>query len=133
MKNKLFSSIPAIILGILIAIAPYTFAPVCKSEQGMHMACYYTARVSLGLGIVIAVLGIIALLVSEQARLGLNIAIIVNAILEILVPTVLVGVCKMPMMHCVSITRPTLIVLSVLVVLFAAAGVYLDSKATARA
>lgn len=128
MKNKLFASIPSIILGILIAIAPLTFAKVCQTEGGMHMACYYTGRAALGIGIVIAVLGIVALFVKENVRIGLSIAVIVNSLLMIAVPTFLIGVCKNPMMHCASVTRPTLIVLSVLALVFAAISVYLDSK-----
>lgn len=128
MKNKLFASIPSIILGILIAIAPLTFAKVCQTEGGMHMACYYTGRAALGIGIVIAVLGIVALFVKENVRIGLSIAVIVNSLLMIAVPTFLIGVCKSPMMHCASVTRPTLIVLSVLSLVFAAISVYLDSK-----
>lgn len=132
MKNKLFASIPAIVFGVLIAIAPLTFAKVCASEGGMHMACYYTGRAALGIGVVIAVLGIISLFVSEQVRAGLNIAIIVNALLMLAVPTFLIGVCKSPMMHCASVTRPTLIVLSVLAAVFSAVSVYFDTN-TARA
>ncbi|MFP1676624.1 DUF4418 family protein [Gardnerella sp. Marseille-Q9691] len=128
MKNKLFASIPSIILGILIAIAPLTFAKVCQTEGGMHMACYYTGRAALGIGLVIAVLGIVALFVKENVRIGLSIAVIVNSLLMIAVPTFLIGVCKSPMMHCASVTRPTLIVLSVLSLVFAAISVYLDSK-----
>lgn len=128
MKNKLFASIPSIILGILIAIAPLTFAKVCQTEGGMHMACYYTGRAALGIGIVIAVLGIVAFFVKENVRIGLSIAVIVNSLLMIAVPTFLIGVCKSPMMHCASVTRPTLIVLSVLALVFAAISVYLDSK-----
>ena len=128
MKNKLFASIPSIILGILIAIAPLTFAKVCQTEGGMHMACYYTGRAALGIGLVIAVLGIVALFVKENVRIGLSIAVIVNSLLMIAVPTFLIGVCKSPMMHCASVTRPTLIVISVLALVFAAISVYLDSK-----
>ncbi len=128
MKNKLFASIPSIILGILISIAPLTFAKVCQTEGGMHMACYYTGRAALGIGVVIAVLGIVALFVKENVRIGLSIAVIVNSLLMIAVPTFLIGVCKSTMMHCASVTRPTLIVLSVLALVFAAISVYLDSK-----
>ena len=92
------------------------------------MACYYTGRAALGIGIVIAVLGIVALFVKENVRIGLSIAVIVNSLLMIAVPTFLIGVCKSPMMHCASVTRPTLIVLSVLALVFAAISVYLDSK-----
>lgn len=135
MKNKLFASIPAIIFGLLIAIAPLTFAKPC-STGGMHkmhmmmqpMACYYTSRVAIGIGVVIAILGIIALFVKEHVRAGLNIAVIVNSLFMIATTTFLIGVCKSPMMHCASVMRPTLIVLSVLALVFASVSVYLDTK-----
>ena len=142
MKNKLFASIPAIIFGILIAIAPLTFAKPCAvggiGKGGMHkmpmmmqpMACYYTGRAAIGIGVVIAVLGIIAFFVKEQIRAGLNIAVIVNALLMLSVTTFLIGVCASPMMHCASVMRPTLIVLSVLALVFAAVSVYFDTKSS---
>lgn len=92
------------------------------------MACYYTGRAAVGIGLVIAVLGIIALFVKENVRIGLNIAVVVNALLMLAVTTFLIGVCKSPMMHCASVMRPTLIVLSVLALVFAAVSVYLDNK-----
>ena len=141
MKNKLFASLHAIIFGILIAIAPLTFAKPCSTGgmskmskmPKMHMmmqpmACYYTGRAAVGIGLVIAVLGIIALFVKENVRIGLNIAVVVNALLMLAVTTFLIGVCKSPMMHCASVMRPTLIVLSVLALVFAAVSVYLDNK-----
>lgn len=141
MKNKLFASLHAIVFGILIAIAPLTFAKPC-STGGMHkmskmakmpmmmqpMACYYTSRVAIGIGVVIAILGIIALFVKERVRAGLNIAVIANSLLMIATTTFLIGVCKSPMMHCASVMRPTLIVLSVLALVFASVSVYLDTK-----
>ena len=91
------------------------------------MACYYTSRVAIGIGVVIAILGIIALFVKEHVRAGLNIAVIINSLFMI-ATTFLIGVCKSPMMHCTSVMRPTLIVLSVLALVFASVSVYLDTK-----
>ena len=42
----------------------------------------------------------------------------------------LIVVCKSPMMHCASVMRPTLIVLSVLALVFAAVSVYFDTKSS---
>lgn len=141
MKNKLFASLHAIVFGILIAIAPLTFAKPCSTGgmskmskmPKMHMmmqpmACYYTSRVAIGIGVVIAILGIIALFVKEHVRAGLNIAVIANSLFMISTTTFLIGVCKSPMMHCTSVMRPTLIVLSVLALVFASVSVYLDTK-----
>ena len=83
-------------------------------------------------GVVIALLGIIALFCSPKIRTGLNIAVALNALLSLAVPTVLIGVCKGAMMHCHMVTRPTLIVIGILALLFAVVAIYLDSRPVKR-
>ena len=127
MNKKLYAGISQIVLGILIAIAPQTFAHVCAVKE-TPMACHYTAQAALGIGIVIVALGIVGLFVSDQTRAGLDLA---NAVLA--VPTVLIGVCKGAMMRCHMVTLPTLIVLGVLLAVLAAIAAYLDLKPAKRA
>ena len=69
---------------------------------------------------------------SPKIRTGLNIAVALNALLSLAVPTVLIGVCKGAMMHCHMVTRPTLIVIGILALLFAVVAIYLDSKPVKR-
>lgn len=99
MPRKLFAAISQIVLGALIAIAPQTFAHVCAVKD-MPMACRYTARVALGLGVVIALLAIIGFFAPSRVRVGLDLANAVLGVLVVLVPTMLVGVCRGSMMHC---------------------------------
>ena len=127
MNKKLFAAIAQFVLGVLIAVAPRTFAHVCEVTD-MPMACHYTAQAALGIGIVIALLAIIGLFVAEATRAGLDIANAVLGVLVILVPTVLIGVCKGTMMHCHMVTLPTLIVLGVLTTVFSVIAAYLDLK-----
>ena len=129
MKNRIIGGILPIIIGALIAVGPQTFAHVCKVQEGkMPMACHYTAQAALGIGIVIAALGLIALFVNGPIRAGINIAVALLGALTIAVPTVLIGVCKGTMMHCHMITLPTLIVLGVLAIVFAVIDVALDAR-----
>ena len=44
-------------------------------------------------------------------------------------PTFLIGICKGAMMHCRMVMLPTLIVLGVLTLVFAAVDIWLDSRA----
>lgn len=127
MNKKLFAAIAQFVLGVLIAVAPRAFAHVCEVTD-MPMACHYTAQAALGIGIVIALLAIIGLFVVEATRAGLDIANAVLGVLVILVPTVLIGVCKGAMMHCHMVTLPTLIVLGVLTTVFSVIAAYLDLK-----
>ena len=94
-----------------MAIGPQTFLKVCEVGEKV-MKCHWTARVELGVGLAIAVLGaFIILIASRQLRIGLTIGIIVNSILVILIPNVLIGVCKKTHMRCHALTLPALTVL----------------------
>ena len=128
MNKKLYAGISQIVLGILIAIAPQTFAHVCAVKE-TPMACHYTAQAALGIGIVIVALGIVGLFVSDQTRAGLDLANAVLGVLTIAVPSV----CKGAMMRCHMVTLPTLIVLGVLLAVLAAIAAYLDLKPAKRA
>ena len=110
-----------VVLGILIAVAPQTFASVCKVTE-KPMKCFWTARAEIFLGISIAVFAVLQIIFALkesniQANLALTFAIITNAIGVILVPSALIGVCAKPMMHCHSVTKPFLIVAAILIIL----------------
>ena len=128
MKNKLFASVPNILFGALIAIAPQTFAHACTGHD-MPGACHYSQQAATGIGVVILVLGVVDLVVNAQVRIGLNISAIANALRLLAVPTFLIGICKGAMMHCRMVMLPTLIVLGVLTLVFAAVAIWLDSRA----
>ena len=110
-----------IVLGALVAAAPYSFAHVCELGEKI-MKCHWTARVELFLGLSIAVLGLLKFLSSDaNFQLGLNFGILINALGVLLTPTVLIGVCGMKKMHCHAVTKPTLIVFAILILVSALA------------
>lgn len=115
MKNKISISIIFVILGILIILAPTVIFPVCDAE--MKMRCLYTKQAEIGIGALIAVLGAVTFFLSEQVRAGISIAIAGIGVLEIAIPTTLIGVCGSDMMACNAATRPLLVVLGVLTIL----------------
>lgn len=165
MKDRIIGSLPTIVLGLLIAIAPRTFAPVCefaakhgsgmehmsgmKESGGMdhmnhmdhmgqagkamgeahqHMACYWTAQASLGIGILLVIIGLLAFFVNSQIRTGLNLSAALIYVLEISIVTVLIGVCKSEEMSCNVYAMPTLSALSCVGILAAGAAIFLDQK-----
>ena len=104
-----------VVLGALVAAAPYSFAHVCELGEKV-MKCHWTARIELFLGLSIAVLGLVKLLSSDaNFQLGVNAGLLVNALGVVLTPTVLIGVCKMKKMHCVAVAKPTLVVFGILI------------------
>ena len=72
--------------------------------------------------------GVVALFVAPQIRIGLNIAAAADALLLLAVPTFLIGICKGAMMHCRMVMLPTLIVLGVLTIVFAAIAIWLSRR-----
>ena len=74
MFRRLFASLPAIVFGVLIAVAPQAFAHVCEVKDNMPMACHYTAQAELGIGVVIALLGIIAFVSAARRYVQVSIS-----------------------------------------------------------
>lgn len=210
MKTKLAFSLPTIILGILIAIAPISFAPVCgpmempmdggastmkmdkegsmkdmknmesgdKKDMGakdmdtekmnhddmknmesgdmkqdemghgkdmeegqtqaLHvhthkggpkwMKCHWTGEASKGIGTVIALLGVLVFFGDPRMRAGLNLAVVLVSALELAIVHFLIGMCMNPSMHCNTLTKPTLTLLSVLALILGAVFAYLDLR-----
>lgn len=117
-KQYTIFAVVIIALGLLTALAPYTFAKVCDTTEKV-MKCHWTGRVEFFLGLAVAALGILKLLPFSIAKengfqAGVNLGIIADAIGIILVPTVIIGVCGMKTMHCHAVTQPVLIVLGIL-------------------
>lgn len=127
MRNTIFASLPSVAFGALIAIAPQTFAHACTGH-GSFGACHYSQQAATGIGVVIAVLGVVSFFVSRQMRVGINIAIALDALLLLAVPYALIGICKGQMMHCRMVMLPTLTVLGVLTLVCAIAAAWIESR-----
>lgn len=114
MKRRVLDSLPLIALGLVIALGPQLFFKVCDTSEKV-MKCFWTGRTELGIGVVIAILGLLLLVFrSPSVRLGLVIGVFLVSILSVLVPTVLIGVCGMATMQCRVHTLPSLIVSGIL-------------------
>ena len=115
MKNRVVFALAFILLGLLIILAPTVLFPVCESEK--KMACYYTKEAEIGIGILIAALGVVYFfLKNKSARLGIAIAEFFSAGQVLLYPLKLTGLCKMSDMACRVKTLPALIVLAIVLV-----------------
>jgi len=117
MKNRIITGVSFVILGVLIAIGPLYIFKVCSPMGKEVMKCFYTAKAEIGVGSLIAILGVLLFVFkSAQTRFGVSISVTFAGILAGLIPTVLIGVCSMPAMHCHMVTLPAIIVLSVLTI-----------------
>ena len=112
MKKRIIAII-AIVLGLLAAIGPRTIFPVCNGA--MKMRCYNTAQAELVVGLLAVVLGTgLAFLTNKKLSVILSVIEGILGLFIVLIPTVIIGVCGSPMMHCVSVTNPALIVTGIL-------------------
>ena len=118
MRRRLLVALPVIVLGFLIAAAPYCLFPVCTgrltaaSGALLPMKCFWTAKAALGCGGVIVCAGIIIALVSSPGvRLGAALTLLPVSALAAAFPTILIGVCANEMMPCRAGTLPALCLL----------------------
>ncbi len=113
MKNKVLT-VSTIILGLLAAIGPRTIFPVCSAGE-MKMRCYYTAQWELVVGLLAVFAGLsLFFITDEKIKTVVSAVQVILGALIILIPTAIIGVCGSPMMHCVTVTKPALLVIGVL-------------------
>jgi hypothetical protein len=128
-KRKAIPAFAFMAIGILIAVAPWTFAPVCEVHTAEHpnglwvvtsanktlpMPCGYTARAEIGVGAgVVAVGGMIMFTATTGAFAALAVVGIALGGVTVAMPTVLTKMCALSTHTCNTLTAPTLGVLAV--------------------
>ncbi|MDR1318341.1 MAG: DUF4418 family protein [Treponema sp.] len=121
MKNRIISGGVTIVFGLLIALGPQFLFRVCPVMGDVIMKCHWSARAEIGVGALIAALGIALVFFSNpRIRLGLTLGIFLSGILVLLVPHVLIGGCVNHTMPCRKITFPAITVISILLLIGAA-------------
>ena len=132
MKNRVASGIIFVLLGALISLGPKYLFKVCTPMNDQFMRCYWTGRAELGIGLLIAILGILIFLIpSARTRLGINLSLVFTGLLASSVPTVLIGVCEMPKMNCHAVAAPSLLVLGILTTVLSLVNVIYLLRTTA--
>ena len=118
MKIRIIGGVAAIVLGLLIALGPQLLFKVCEPMGENFMKCHWSAQAEIGIGALIAALGIaLTLFANLKTRLGLTIGIFLSGILALLIPHALIGGCPMPSMQCRKIAFPAITVISILLLL----------------
>lgn len=130
MKNRIISGSVTIVLGLLIALGPQFIFRVCRFVEDNYPRCYWSAQAEIGMGMIIAALGVCLMVFDEQkTRLGLNIGIFLASIVVLFIPHALIGGCNMMSMTCRRVAFPALSVISILILVGAVANMfYLEGK-----
>jgi hypothetical protein len=119
MKNRIISGGSVIVFGALIAAGPQFLFKVCGlAADGGFMKCHWSAQAEIGVGALIAALGLAYLFfASQKTRLGLTIGVFLAAVLALLVPHVLIGGCAMHTMPCRKVAFPSITVIAILLLI----------------
>jgi hypothetical protein len=116
-----------VLLGIIIILTPWIIFPVCEmhgmymvlqSGVKMPMPCGWTARAETGVGALIAVAG--GLLIARrtpETKQAVGVFSIAAGVLVILLPTVLIGMCRLADHPCRQLTLPALEILGAAVII----------------
>jgi len=121
------------VLGLLIALGPQFLFKVCEPKGDMIMKCFWSARAEIGVGAVIAALGIALIVFScSKIRLGLVIGILLSGINALLIPHALIGGCAMHSMPCRKIAFPAITVIGILLLIGAGIYIFVLSKQTKK-
>jgi hypothetical protein len=119
MKNRIIGGGAAIVLGLLIVLGPQFLFKVCPpTEGGGFMKCHWSAQAEIGVGALIAALGLVSLFfASPKTRLGLVIGIFLSGTLVLLIPHILIGGCAMDSMPCRKVAFPAITVIGILLLI----------------
>lgn len=124
MKIRIIGGSAAVVLGLLIAAGPQFLFKVCGlTADGGFMRCHWSAQAEIGVGSLIAALGLASFFfASSKIRMGLTIGIFLSAVLALLIPHGLIGGCGMHSMACRKVAFPAITVISILLLI--GAGLY---------
>ncbi len=112
MKKNLFA-ILLLIFAAVIAVGSVTVLGPCVHEDGSKGPCADAGRALLIDGCVMAILAILITMVNRRGlRMALFAAALCAAVIGILLPGVLMPLCKMDTMHCRAVMQPSMIILS---------------------
>ena len=112
MKKNLFA-ILLLVFAAMMAIGSVTVLGPCVHEDGSKGPCADAGRALMIDGCVTAILAILITMVNRRGlRMALFAAALCAAVIGILLPGVLMPLCKMDTMHCRAVMQPSMIMLS---------------------
>lgn len=118
MNRRITNAFFDIIVGLLLAIGPYTVFKVCDTSEKI-MKCWWSVRSETVLGGLLIFAGILVLILKKTEYIFLtNLYNIAIAVAAILIPNVIIGGCGKATMACRSLTFPAIYVLAAVTILF---------------
>lgn len=129
---KLKRLIPEIILfifSLLICVGSFTFFSACPVHGDTVMACRWAQNAVTALGTLLSVTSLAAVVIPDRkVKAGLELSATLTAVLTAIVPGVVINVCMMNSMRCVSTFRPFTILFASLTAVAALLSAVLNLK-----
>lgn len=107
MKIKIsISEIIMFIISLVLCIGSFTFFSACEVGENV-MACHWAQNTVTAFGALLSVMALAALIIPDRrVKAGVELAATLTAVLTALVPNVVINLCMMDTMRCVSVFRP---------------------------
>lgn len=116
MKKVSFIDVALLILALILCLGSHFAFHACPAKaDGSWMVCHWAERVVTALGAVFVILSAARFFFESKVKAGLSLSFIPLSIVTALVPGVIVNLCMMKDMHCHTVMRPSVIVLSILI------------------
>lgn len=132
-NDKLKISVTDLILVVISLIFAYGIRflfPVCAVMGEDIMTCHWAGEVLKAISVIMVMLSLIHLVVSQQMKSGIDLAMIAFGGLMITIPGTIINICMMPDMHC-HMTKTVMMILGIIVILVAIADVVINIQQAA--
>jgi len=121
LKIRLSYGITIVILGLLIALGPQFLFKVCTVHNGVLPLCHWSAQAELGMGMLVAALGLCFIVFSDlKTQQGFAIGIFLTGIIVLGIPYALIGGCTAKTMACHRVAFLALTVEGVILLAYSA-------------
>lgn len=128
MKKRYIFALLIILIGVLLFFTPFNLAHVCGPKaDGGCMKCHWMGEAVRMLGGLITILGLTFALSKKMAS-GIAVSVACVGLCEIFLQFFVIGTCKTATMSCNVYTRPTVILLSVTLMVVSLLYVFLTRK-----
>lgn len=128
MRNRKIHGLDAaiLILFCVLTVGVVTFLRPCGiHDDGSYSSCHWAGRILFSFGVLGILQMILAFPGQKQFRLGVNMAVVLQALLLLLLPGRIVSLCGMSTMRCNIMMKPGVQVISILLALLAAINILL--------
>lgn len=111
-----------ILLSLLLTIGVKFIFPACAAkEDGSFMNCHWAEQAVFGAGIALCCISAVVLVTGRsRVSVGAALSAIPAAAAAALTPDILIPLCMMPTMHCHTVMRPAVMIVSALIAVTAA-------------